>query len=203
VRALEQHVDAFLATISISEAFKAWAIRYLHEVNDQEVTARKDIFSAQRRAYDACVQRLENLLRLKLAPENADGGLLSDEEYRDQKSRLLAEKTRLEEKLRDVEHRVEQWAAIAEQTFVFACHARAWFAQGSLEDKRQILMAVGSNLVLQDKKLTIEAKKPFFILEEGLQALRGENVPFEPPNGGSTKPLKGDSQVHITRWCGW
>src|SRR5690349_6132434 len=57
--------------------------------------------------------------------------------------------------LRDVENRVEQWTEIAEQTFVFACYARKWFAKGTFEDKRHILMAVGSNLVLQDKILRI------------------------------------------------
>jgi len=147
------------------------------------------------------MQRLDNLLRLKLSPANADGSLLSDEGYGLQKSRLLAEKVRLEEKLRDVEHRVEQWTEIAEQTFVFACYAREWFAKGSFEDKRHILMAVGSNLLLQGKILRIDAKNPFFVLEEGLRTLRGEYPPFESPQTGVDKPRNGDAQAHITRWC--
>jgi hypothetical protein len=198
---LERQIDAYLARLHISKAFTAWAIRYLHEVNDQEVTARKEILSTQRRTYDACLQRLDNLLRLKLSPANADGSLLSDEEYGLQKSRLLAEKVRLEEQLRDVEHRVEQWTEIAEQTFVFACYAREWFARGTVEEKRHILMAVGSNLVLQDKILRIDAKTPFFVLEEGLKTLRGEYPAFEPPHNGVDKAQNGDAHAHITRWC--
>ncbi len=131
MRALEQQIDTCLAQLHISKAFTEWVIRYLHEVNDQEVAMRKEILSTQRRTYDACLQRFDNLLRLKLSPANADGSLLSDEEFGVQKSKLLIEKVRLEEQLRDVEHRVEQWTSIAEQTFVFAYYAREWFATGT------------------------------------------------------------------------
>ena len=103
--------------------------------------------------------------------------------------------------LRDVENRVEQWTEIAEQTFVFACYARKWFAKGTFEDKRHILMAVGSNLVLQDKILRIDAKKPFFVLEEGLKILHAEYPPFEPPQNGTGKLQMGNSRKHIARWC--
>jgi hypothetical protein len=42
--------------------------------------------------------------------------------------------------------------------------------------------------------LRIDAKKPFFILEEGLKTLRGEPPPFEPPQNG-------DAHTHIAHWC--
>lgn len=158
--------------------------------------------SAQRRAYDACVQQIDNLLRLKLSPSNTDGSLLSDEEYGKQKARLLAEKVRLEEKLRDTEHHVEHWLDIAEKTFMFACHAREWFMRGTLEDKRQILMAIGSNLVLKDKKLRIEATKPFFILAAGLKSVHQENGAFEPLKNGATKPQKSYFAVPNPLWQG-
>ena len=63
-------------------------------------------------------------------------------------------------------------------------------------------MAIGSNLILTDKKLRIEAKKPFFVLEEGLKTLAGENVPFEPPENGSTEAQKWDSGAQSPRWQG-
>ena len=93
---------------------------------------------------------------------------------------LLKEKARLEELFRDTGHRVEQWLALAEKTLMFACSARTWFAQGDRETKKSILAAIGSNLVLQDKKLTIEAKNPFIILEKSLPCLHEEKSPMEP-----------------------
>ena len=198
---LEQEIDAALKNIQISEAFKDWAIGYLRKVHEQEVAAREDLVSAQRRAYDACVHRLENLFRLKLSPENTDGSLLSDEEYREHKAQLVAEKARMEERLRDTEH-VDHWLDIAEQTFVFACHAREWFAHGNLNDKRQILMAIGSNLLLKDKKLCIEATKPIFVLAAGLKSLNPENEEFEPLENGATKPQEGYFAVPNPVWQG-
>ncbi len=74
--------------------------------------------------------------------------------------------------------------------------------RGTMEDKRQILMAIGSNLILTDKKLCIEAKKPFFVLEEGLKTLAGENASFEPQENGSTEAQKWDSGAQSPRWQG-
>ena len=203
VKALERQIAAYLATIRLPETFKAWVLRYLPTLHDQEVAAREDHLKTQRRAYDACVQRLDNLVWFKLSPANTDGSLLSEEEYGKQRSRLLAEKARLEEKLRDVEHRVEQWTQIVEQTFIFACHAWEWFVHGTLEEKRQILMAVGSNLTLTDKILRIDAKKPFVVLGEGLKTLQNALPLFEPPQHGIAKPQNAATQTHRPLWWTW
>lgn len=144
-------MEAYLTTIRASETVKAWVARYLRATHDQEVRAHHDIRRTQQSRYEACQQRFENLLSLKLSPANADGSLLSDEEYRDQKSRLLAEKVRLEAQLQDGEDQVRQETTKVGQTFFFACHAWEWFVNGTLEDKRHILMAIGSNLILTDK----------------------------------------------------
>ena len=97
---------------------------------------------------------------------------------------LLKEKARLEELLHDTGHRVHQWLELTEKTFEFACSAQRWFAKGNPEVKRQILTAIASNLTLKDKKLRIDAKNPFRILEESLPRLVAENWGFEPAKRG-------------------
>ena len=47
-------------------------------------------------------------------------------------------------------------------------------------------MAIGSNLILKDNILLIEARKPFLILETTLAPHAEENAPIEPENIGST-----------------
>jgi hypothetical protein len=49
--------------------------------------------------------------------------------------------------------------------------------------------------------LRIDAKKPFFVLEEGLKTLRAKNPSFEPPQNGVDKLQNGDAHAHITHWC--
>jgi hypothetical protein len=179
---LDRQIDDYLARIQISERFRDWAIKYLHELHENESTSRNDIIHAQQLAYRECLGQIDNLVKLKTSTRNADGSLLSDEEYGKQRLALLKEKAGLEELLRDAGHRVLQWLKLSEETFDFACTARERFAKGDPMTKKEILLAIGSNLTLRDKKLCIEAKKPFFLLEESLNSDELQNGPIEPEN---------------------
>ncbi len=179
---LDRQIDNYLSRIQISERFKEWALKYLHELHEKESASRNDIIQAQQNAYRECVRRIDNLVKLKTSPDNADGSLLSDEEYGRQRVELLKEKSALEELLRDAGHRIEQWVKLSERTFEFACAARDRFSKGDSKTKKEILVAIGSNLTLKDKKLCIEAKKPFLILEKSLSLDEPENEPIEPEN---------------------
>jgi hypothetical protein len=181
---LEKQIDQFIARVSISEKFKDWAIKYLHELHAEESASRNAIIQAQQKAYKECVRRIDNLVKLKTSPGNTDGSQLSDEEYGRQRVELLKEKSALEELLRDAGHRVEQWVKLAEQTFEFACNARARFAKGDAKTKKEILATIGSNLTLKDKILCIEARKPFFIIGESKSGEKTEIEPIEPENIG-------------------
>jgi len=75
---------------------------------------------------------------------------------------------------------VNQWVDLAERTFTFACSARFRFAKGDSQTKKEILATIGSNLMLKNKLLNIEAKKPFLILEESLSDEQREDEPIEP-----------------------
>lgn len=184
VKELERQINEYLSKIHISERFKNWAIKYLKEENEKEITSREAIISSQRRAYDNCLKKLNNLFQLKISPLNGDGSLLSDEEYARQKTELLKEKIRLEEVLNDTGGRIERWLDIAEKTFNFACHARYWFENGTPEEKGSILQAIGSNLTLIDKKLCIQLKKLFVPIENVAQKIPEVRPTFEPEKYG-------------------
>ena len=187
---LEKQIDHYLSRIQISERFKEWAIKYLHELHEKEATFRNEVIQTQQKAYQDCVRRIDNLISLKTAPHNADGSLLSDEEYGRQRTGLLKEKAALEEMLRDAGQRVNNCLELSEKSFDFACTARNRFAKGDCETKKEILTALGSNLILKDKTLSIQAPEPFFILENVLNGDEPENQPFEPENIGSPQGQK-------------
>ena len=180
VKELERQIDQYLTNIHISEEFKNWAIKYLKEENEKEVSSRENIFASQRKAYDSCLKKLENLFQLKISPLNSDGSLLSDEEYAKQKAELMKEKARLEEILNDTEGRVEKWLETGEKVFNFARYARYWFKNGSSQEKAQILQALGSNLTLKDKKLLIELKTPFRAIGQVVKEVPEAKYRFEP-----------------------
>lgn len=184
VKELEKQIDEYLLRIHISESFKNWAIKYLKEENEKEITSRETILISQRRAYDSCLKKLDNLFALKISPLNTNGSLLSDEEYAKRKAELVKEKARLEEVLNDTGSRVERWLNTAEKTFDLACYARKWFAKGSPEEKGRILQTIGSNLTLKGKKLYIQLKKPLVLIERVVKRVPQARGGFEPKNEG-------------------
>jgi hypothetical protein len=53
--------------------------------------------------------------------------------------------------------------------------------------KKGILSAIGSNLILRDKILCIEARKPFLILAQSIPCLSEAEPRIEPEKNGSRK----------------
>ena len=181
---LEKQIHHYLSRIQISERFKNWAVKHLHDLHEKEAAFRDEVIQTQQKAYQECVRRIDNLITLKTAPHNADGSLLSDEEYARQRAGLLKEKAALEELLGDAGHRVERCLELSEKSFDFACTSRNRFAKGDCETKKEILAAIGSNLVLKDKILSIQALEPFFILQNVLNGDEHRNHSIEPENMG-------------------
>jgi hypothetical protein len=179
-RELEEQINENLARVCISKQFKEWAFKFLNELHEVETASSHQIIQSQQKAYQECVQEIDNLVKLKTAPSNADGSRLSDEEYGRRRVDLLKMKKNLEEMLNDVGHRAEQQLKLSEQTFEFACAVQERFAKGDPKTKKAILTTMASNLTLMDKKLLIEARKPFFILENLLSPETPVIFPIEP-----------------------
>lgn len=157
---LENQIDTMLAKIQISESFKDWALKYLHEIHEQETDDRTTIYQSLQEAYNAVQGKLDSLLDLRIRE------LISDKEYTQKKEILIKEQIGLKEKLGDTENRASKWLELSEKTFNLACYARYWFKNGSLEDKKTILQTIGSDFILKDGKLTIQLQKPFFIIQD-------------------------------------
>jgi DNA invertase Pin-like site-specific DNA recombinase len=179
---MEKQISEHLARISISKEFRDWAIKYLHELHEKERVSRNDIIQAQQKAYQECLGQIDGLVNLKTSSGNKDGSLLSDMEYAQRRGRLMKEKAALEELLNDAGHRVEQQLKLSEQTFEFACTAQERFAKGDPKTKKEILTTIGSNLILKDRILLIEARKMYFHLENALSSANPIISPIEPEN---------------------
>ncbi len=183
VQELERQFSRQLARIQISERFRDWAIKHLRELHAQEHATRAAVMAAQQKAYHECLRQIDNLVKLKTSSANVGGCLLSDEEYAHQRVGLLAEKSALEA-LQNGAEQADQWLKLSEGTFQFATAVATRFSKGDANVKKEILLAVGSNLTLRDKKLSIEARKPFSILESSLSDDEPENPPIEPETSG-------------------
>jgi hypothetical protein len=179
---LEGQIVAQLRRIEISETFKAWSFKFLEEVHSEDTTLAYHAVQSRDKAYDDCVKRVENLIRLKTSPANADGSLLSDEEYARQRRELLEEKATFEKSPKDMRAEAEQALRQSEAVFEFAGSACEKFGKGDFRAKKQILMTMGSHQSLLDKKLLIEARKPFVWLGDFLAAEPEKIAPVAPEN---------------------
>jgi hypothetical protein len=105
---------------------------------------------------------------------------MTSEEYTRLRSTLLKEKNQLETELNNDGKKFEEWLEFSERTFNFARYAHIWFAKGNIDERRAIFACLGSHLILSDKKLSIQLKKPFNIIFEGLPKAHIELEWLEP-----------------------
>jgi hypothetical protein len=181
---LEKQINQALVKFQISVRFKDLALRLLRDYYRKSSAVQENIVESLSKSYNDVQARLTNLLNLKLSPLNTGGNLLSDEEYVQQKELLMQEKHRIEEKLRDQGQSFEDWMTLCEKAFNFAAHARCWFYEGDWEAKRMILSSLGSNLILLNKKVTINLENPLLVAIEKAVKTTPEASPdfavFEP-----------------------
>ncbi len=153
---LDSQVLKFLEQIHLDEKMLRDALAAIDELSKSEANdATKD---AVEKALVVCQKSLDNLTRMRYQE------LIGDEEFLRQRAELTKEEERLNQRRRQLD--AFAWLEPSRNLFLFSNKARYWLSHGDCDTKRIIVSAVGSNLFLQDRKLSIDAKKPFRILHE-------------------------------------
>lgn len=86
---------------------------------------------------------------------------ISKEEFAKQKSEILNEEVKIKALLNDYSDSSNNWLELAEEFLNIAFYVRDILEHGSIEEKRRLIITIGENFVLKDKKLTFQMKKPF------------------------------------------
>ena len=154
--------------------FHEYAMKWFREQNEKESTSRNAVLSTQQRAYTLCVKKLDNLIDMRAAGE------INESEFAQKKSVLTKDKMRLEELLADTGERINQWLQTADDMFTFVRDALVKFNTGTIEVKRQILSALGQNLILKDKKLDIDLEKSLFPVKMIAKEVKAIHKRLEP-----------------------
>lgn len=176
---INSQILEILKNISIPESFLSFALDILRRDNEIQTENRATMEKNHRKTLASCNQRIDNLIKAYISQVNQDRDLISDQEFKDQKSSLIKEKTAVQTRIESLERQAEEWFNLTEQSFRFATHARHQFETGDFETKTRILMALGQNFVLKDGKVTIQLKKPYQIIEEGRKRIQAENPGLE------------------------
>jgi hypothetical protein len=164
IRSLESQIEQFLKSLDIDGDLERWIHEELQLKKPSAVLedeARKQSLS---RATAETHAQLVELTGLRIR------NLIGDDEFMQRRQVLRLEEMRLAENASDIEG-VESRFELLSNAISLRKHGPEWFRDGNDRDKRLILETVGSNFTLVDKKLSIQAAKPFAV------AAKSENHP--------------------------
>ena len=150
----EQIADFLTSEISLPEKLQRRAVKHLEKERNQKNKGH----AAARRAISDALKGIETQLSNLTSMRLRD--LLTDEEYQKTRASLLHEHLKLSQ-AQEQNKEGDAWFEPSQLLVSFGEILLSRFTQGDCATKRLILEIVGSNLVLTDKKLSIEAKKPF------------------------------------------
>lgn len=193
---LDKQIIEKIETITIIPEFKEWALDALKSNNDSEIENRAAIYESQQKTLNLTQRQLDNLTKMCYRE------LINDEEYLTEKTILQKSINELRIKIKETEQRADNWIEVAEKVFELAVNARKSFIEGDIETKKSIMFALGSNWILKDGKVSMEAHKCFMPIVESYAPLEKEYRMFEL----NKKPLNKEQMAHldsvITRWQG-
>jgi site-specific DNA recombinase len=182
VRAEELNGQAqdFIASLSLDEKFTKWVRGVLKRRNREEFDAEKKHREQITKQLNELDRRKENLFDMKI------DGLYSPEDYKLQVNRIVLEEADLKSSLSS--KRIDYWEKVIDQTLTFANKVKEYFNSGDSYTKKMVLKILGSDLILRDKKLQIEAKSAFIFLADAQKELRAKKVRLELKNRLSEQP---------------
>ncbi len=181
------------------QEFVDWAYEALEETKDKGQEVNKNSSEALQTTLDGVNRRIDNLIALKISPDN-DGSLLSDTEFADRKRELMIEKDNITQLLTSANKNGSDWADVAKDSFEFALLAKQRFENGNSDDKKVIFKAIGVNPILLDQKLEYQPRFIFLKLKEGAKMSNDKSGPLEPNKSPSDRAnLK--NFVKSSLWC--
>lgn len=177
VNSLENQVGLELCSLELDPEFVAWALEALEEVKNKEQQTDVERYKALQTALDGVNKRMNNLLALKISPDNSDGSLLSDVEFSERKQLLLAEKEKIIKQLKSTDPKNTEWAKLGEDSFDFGLLASKYFTESEEPAEKKLLVReIGSDLILLDQKLDIQLRFLFLQYKKGAKETKAANA---------------------------
>lgn len=136
------------------------------DINQRVVADQTNTTAHQSMARETIAQELRGLhLQLSTLTDLRVRSLIGDDEYLARRREIEVVQIATEERLSKAESAAD-WFEPAQLLILFCNQAISWFTHGTNDIKRHIANSVGSNYTLMNKKLNVEARKPFSLRVE-------------------------------------
>ncbi len=188
VEELEKQIDAELERSRINPDYLAVAVEYLQAKQAERGQDAESIKQALQASVNDCDIRLNKLIKEYASPQNLSHEIYTPEEYSEMKLEIKNERATYHSELTKVLKKIDDTQDVTERIFNFCTFARKTFNEtDDLHKKREILITIGSNLELKDRKLIIHKPHPYILIENELRDQMDLYESLEPTNGGSIK----------------
>jgi site-specific DNA recombinase len=175
-----KQMDAIISQVTVPNDFIDWTMNVLRRIHSEEAQGNESIIGNLQAALASNI-RQENLLFEKFLSEgNAKGELIGDEEYKKRKEELKQTRLNLEEQIKAVGNKQDDWLNTAERVFNFVKGARYWLEHGTVEDRKTILAGLGLHPTLEGKILRLDLLKPIEVVGEAQKLLATNPLSIEP-----------------------
>lgn len=171
---LEMQILSILNDIQIPAEFYDWAMDCIKQDNEKEANNRNNVLKNQQREYNDCVKEIDGLISMRAKGE------LDEENYKRRMDFKTNRKNQLHALLNDTDNRINEGIKKIEKAFDFAKNAKFNFEKGTLEDRRQVLAELGSNLLLKDRQLSVSIEKPLIYIGQAAPVARQLKSQLEP-----------------------
>jgi DNA invertase Pin-like site-specific DNA recombinase len=185
---VEAAVMAYLRALALPCRLEAWFVSKMKE-SEQSVIARREL---QNISVSKALGATENEMRTLIEMRTRE--LIDDSEFVTKRRDLQASVLRLRGSLETETSGVAKLRLeLSDCIVMFRKYGADWFPSASAAEKRLILKTAGSNCVLDDKKLSIQAAVPFQIVDDDPKILvwsaQVEHIGTDPAQKDSVERL--------------
>jgi len=181
---LEKQALDYLAQIEISPLFVEWAGKWLQKEREEENQLKEQSRQLLQKQHTETKQKLSKVVEARIT-----NATIEKEEVDEVYNRLKIEKASLETKIAKIDQQFDDLNDLTLKTFDFASKAKQRFKKGSIEDRKIILKAIGSDLTFKGKNLAIQPRTPFLIIKRGLEKTLSQNPSARTQKRGETQGL--------------
>ncbi len=166
--ALFKQLDELLEGYELSPNLFEWGMKALDEIAKEEISERDQIQALQFESIKNIQNRLDKLLDM------ATKDLLTNDEYKQKSAALKLELAKRQKDQSESATRAKNWYEIIGQTLELLTNANNKFVTGDINDKKEILLAIGQNPVILDRKLQITPNEWLLPIKKALPELRAD-----------------------------
>ena len=201
---MSDQLEVYFEQINLTPGLNEWLQQILRKMTKKDQKQQKLELQSLQRKYQKAEEDIQNLVKLFISSGNSDRSLLTDEEFKGQKQRLINQRDHCKQLLDEHERNVDNSIERTIKAFNFATDALQFFLDGDPYDKRTALLQISSNWTLKNGIVECEAKYEFEKIRAGVLRTRQQFNPLELKKLCAAVPSTEESAANhplVNLWC--